>query len=242
MGRHCIPGGPGTLQRKASLKAMWMLGEDIVAASVPRAPAPASVPPPVRPAAPPRAVPAPPAPWPLRPTSPPQDLQNGLKGVAAWTYPGVERTETGQTWTGYLAANAGDKVEVKSNFVEPGDRANLFTNYAYCVHEGTGAEGWFPSMLIHQPGCGVAGFLHGLLRSQDLNGSGGLIKGFDEKGRVVLSIPGRNDVCVNEKNVRIIDFGLEDFSDKRSLMRFHPDKGGNTDMFLLSRWLLEMNP
>ena len=97
-------------------------------------------------------------------------------------------------------------------------------------------------MLIHQPGCGVAGFLHGLLRSPDLNGSGGLIKGFGEKGRVVLSIPGRNDVSVNEKNVRIIDFGLEDFSDKRSMIRFHPDKGGNTDMFLLSRWLLEMNP
>ena len=94
MGRHCIPGDPGTLQRKASLKAMWMLGEDIVAASVPRAPAPASVPPPVRPAAPPRTVPAPPAPWPLRPTSPPQDLQKGLKG---WLL-GHIRASSGLRW------------------------------------------------------------------------------------------------------------------------------------------------
>lgn len=234
-GRYSVPAAVGQQRRNIAVEALWLLGSDVVTippCPPPRPPTSSSSPPP-----PPVAPTPPPVSPSMKPTRSPAPLVSGIQGLASWTYSGIER-KGNQIEGGYLKVKAGQRLRALS-CAEPGEAHNLFSHYVFAENETSGERGWMPTLVFHQPGCGVAGFVHGLVGDKSLNGQSGKIVGVNANERLVLQLPERQ-VAVRSDNLRIVDGGLEVFDSRKVLLKFHPDKGGDADAFQLARWLVNL--
>ena len=212
--RYYAPGEPGTIQRMVEILALWVLEVDVEVST----PAPT------------------PAVGVARPAGPAPVFVSGSHAIVAWEYPAEEVGELGGVETGYLACVPGEEVAVLSA-PENGHRGNLYASYVYAKKIEGEAQGWIPTLILHQPGYGEVALISGLTVREDLNGRSGRIRGVRGSGRMVVDLGDDEVFAIEESKLRIIDGNVEDFCHRRCLFRFHPDRGGNEAAFRLAYWL-----
>ena len=149
-------------------------------------------------------------------------------------YSGLERDPTGAREGGYLHFERGTMLRVLSAPF-PGHEGNVFCSYVFAEFtKDAWQQGWVPTALLHQMGRRSAhAFTHGLQNAalNDMH-MRPFAKQFD---RTVVASAAGSKFAVKVENLVFVDWDtdLQHLLQRRMLLKLHPDKGGEAELFLL---------